>query len=114
MTELKDKTSELEGRLAELEAFFDVEGLRTEAEGLGEDMSRPGFWDDPEEARAVSARFSRSSSKRRARRTRMATSRFWCWLRSFWHWATMPVGRCVILTAESVLLTCWPPAPEAL
>src|SRR5215211_7496039 len=26
----------------------------------------------------------------------------------------MPVGRCVILTAESVLLTCWPPAPEAL
>jgi peptide chain release factor 2 len=59
VTELKDKTSELEGRLAELEAFFDVEGLRTEAEGLGEDMSRPGFWDDPEEARAVSARFSR-------------------------------------------------------
>jgi peptide chain release factor 2 len=59
VTELKDKTSELEGRLAELEAFFDVGGLRTEAEGLGEDMSRPGFWDDPEEARAVSARFSR-------------------------------------------------------
>ena len=59
MTELKDKTSELEGRLAELEAFFDVERLRTEAAGLGEDMSRPGFWDDPEEARAVSARFSR-------------------------------------------------------
>ena len=59
MTELKDKTSELEGRLAELEAFFDVEGLRTEAEELGEDMSRPGFWDDPEEARAISARFSR-------------------------------------------------------
>nr|MBA3635817.1 PCRF domain-containing protein [Rubrobacteraceae bacterium] len=59
MTELKDKTSELEGRLAELEAFFDVERLRTEAEELGEDMSRPGFWDDSEAARAVSARFSR-------------------------------------------------------
>ena len=59
VTELKDKTSELEGRLAELEAFFDVEGLREEAEELGEEMSRPGFWDDPEEARAVSARFSR-------------------------------------------------------
>ena len=59
MTELKDKTSELEERLAELEAFFDVEGLRTEAEELGEDMSRPGFWDDPQGARAVSARFSR-------------------------------------------------------
>ena len=37
---------------------------------------------------------------------RIATSRFWCWLRSFWHWTTVPVGRCVILTAESVLLTC--------
>jgi peptide chain release factor 2 len=58
VTELKDKTSELEGRLAELEAFFDVEGLRAEAEELGEGMSRPGFWDDPDEARAVSARFS--------------------------------------------------------
>jgi peptide chain release factor 2 len=59
VTELKDKTSELEGRLAELESFFDVEGLRGEAEELGEDMSRPGFWDDPEEAKAVSERFSR-------------------------------------------------------
>ena len=59
MTELKDKTSELEGRLAELEAFFGVVWLRTEAEELGEDMSRPGFWDDPDAARAVSARFSR-------------------------------------------------------
>src|SRR5215210_2747938 len=54
-----DKTPELEGRLAELEAFFDVEGLRGEAEELGDEMSRPGFWDDPEEAKAVSARFSR-------------------------------------------------------
>ena len=33
--------------------------------------------------------------------------------RSFWHWTTMPVGRCVIRTAESVLFTCWPPAPLA-
>jgi len=59
MAELKDKTSELEERLAELEAFFDVERLRKEAATLGEDMSRPGFWDDAEEARTVSARFSR-------------------------------------------------------
>jgi len=59
MAELKDKTSELEERLAELEAFFDVEHLRKEAATLGEDMSRPGFWDDAEEARTVSARFSR-------------------------------------------------------
>jgi peptide chain release factor 2 len=55
----RDRTADLEERLAELEAFFDVEGLREEAEGLGDEMSRPGFWDDPEEARTVSARFSR-------------------------------------------------------
>jgi len=55
----REKTAELEERLAELEAFFDVEGLREEAGELGDDMSRPGFWDDPEEARTVSARFSR-------------------------------------------------------
>ena len=42
----------------------------------------------------------------------MALALFWCWLRSFWHDTTMPVGRCVIRTAESVTLTCWPPAPD--
>jgi peptide chain release factor 2 len=57
--ELRDKTAELEERLAELEAFFDVDGLREEAEELGDEMSRPGFWDDVDGARAVSARFSR-------------------------------------------------------
>jgi peptide chain release factor 2 len=59
VSEPRDKTSELEERLAELEGFFDVEGLREEAEELGKEMSRPGFWDDPEQAKAVSARFSR-------------------------------------------------------
>ena len=59
MSELSDKSSRLEDRLAELEAFFDVEGLREEAEDLGEQMSRPGFWNDQESAREISARFSR-------------------------------------------------------
>ena len=59
MPELRDRISDLEERLAELEAFFDVEGLRGEAAELGERMSRPGFWDDPEKAKEVSARFSR-------------------------------------------------------
>ena len=59
MTELREKTTELEGRLAELEAFFDVGSLEAEAGELGEEMSRPGFWDDPETAREVSGRFSR-------------------------------------------------------
>jgi peptide chain release factor 2 len=57
--EPRDRTAELEERLAELEAFFDVDGLREEAEELGDEMSRPGFWDDVDGARAVSARFSR-------------------------------------------------------
>ena len=59
MPDPRDRTAELEERLAELEAFFDVGGLREEAEELGDEMSRPGFWNDPDEARAVSARFSR-------------------------------------------------------
>jgi hypothetical protein len=29
------------------------------------------------------------------------------------HTTTVPVGRCVMRTADSVLLTCWPPAPPA-
>src|ERR1022692_1623639 len=39
----------------------------------------------------------------------MALSRFLCCDRSFWHCTTMLVGRCTMRTAESVMLTCWPP-----
>ena len=63
MSELRDKTTELEERLAELEAFFDVDALRGEVEELGESMSRPGFWDDQDEAREVSGRFSRLQAR---------------------------------------------------
>ena len=42
----------------------------------------------------------------------MAEARFWIWERSFWQVTTMPVGRWVIRTAESVVLTPWPPGPE--
>ncbi len=59
MPELQDKAARLEGRLSELESFFDVDALREEALGLGEAMSRPAFWDEPEKARELSARFSR-------------------------------------------------------
>ena len=44
---------------------------------------------------------------------RSARARFLCWLRSSWQTTTMPLGRCVIRTADSVLLTCCPPAPPA-
>jgi hypothetical protein len=43
---------------------------------------------------------------------RIAVSRFLCWLRSFWQVTTVFVGMCVMRIAESVTLTCWPPAPE--
>src|SRR5881628_3468626 len=42
-----------------------------------------------------------------------AVALFLNWLRSFWHCTTILVGRCVIRTAEDVLLTCCPPFPEA-
>ena len=34
------------------------------------------------------------------------------WLRPVWQATTMLVGMWVMRTADSVLLTCWPPAPE--
>ena len=40
------------------------------------------------------------------------SSLFCTWLLWFWQETTIPVGKCVIRTAESVLLTCCPPAPE--
>ena len=36
---------------------------------------------------------------------------FLCWLRSSLHVTTIPEGRCLSLTAVSVLLTCCPPGP---
>lgn len=59
MAEPEERVVGLEGRLAELESFFGVESLRAEAEKLSGEMSSPGFWDDPDEAREVSGRFSR-------------------------------------------------------
>jgi hypothetical protein len=41
-----------------------------------------------------------------------AVARFLCWERSCWQATTMPLGMCVMRTAESVVFTCWPPAPE--
>ena len=65
MSELRERTSKLGGRLAELEAFFDVESLRQTSERLSEEMSDPGFWNDPDEAREVSARFARVEGRMR-------------------------------------------------
>ena len=63
---------------------------------------------------AVFACCSRSClSRMRAASTPSAFSRFLCCERESWHSTTMPVGRWVTRIAESVLLTCWPPAPEA-
>ena len=43
---------------------------------------------------------------------RIACSRFCSWLFSFWQLTTMPVGRWVMRTAESVVFTDCPPGPD--
>src|ERR1039458_2563649 len=65
-------------------------------------------------SRAISSRRRRSSSSTSLERSMAISSALLedC-ERSFWHCTTIPVGLCVIRTAESVLLTCWPPAPLA-
>jgi peptide chain release factor 2 len=65
LSELGEKAAQLERRLSELEDFFNLEALRSRAAELSEEMSRPGFWDDPEEAREVSAEFSRVEGRLR-------------------------------------------------
>src|ERR1700730_12843947 len=40
-----------------------------------------------------------------------ACALFLCCERPAWHTTATPVGICVSRTADSVLLTCWPPAP---
>ncbi len=42
---------------------------------------------------------------------RSALSLFCSWLFSSWQVTTTPLGTCVIRTAESVVLTDWPPGP---
>ena len=60
--------------------------------------------------------FAASSSfcRRRSRvcRSRIAAARFWICDFSFCIEITMPVGMCVMRTAESVVFTDWPPGPE--
>ena len=65
MSELREKVAELKGRLSELGEFFDVEALRGRAATLSEEMSRPDFWDDQEEARALSAESARAEGRLR-------------------------------------------------
>ena len=65
----------------------------------------------PRSLASSASRCSSCSSTSLDLRIRSAVCLFEVCERSFWHWTTIPVGRCVMRTAESVLLTCWPPAP---
>ena len=60
--------------------------------------------------RACSSWRRRSSSL--ACSTIIAEALFCSWQRSFWQDTTMPVGRWVMRTAESVVFTPWPPGPD--
>ncbi len=61
----------------------------------------------------LASRSSSARSYRRALSIFSAVALFLCWLRSCWQETTIPVGRCVIRTADEVLFTCWPPLPDA-
>lgn len=63
--ELRDKFRQLDKRVTELGEVLNVERLRDSSRRLGEAMSQPGFWDDPERAKEVSAEFSRAEDKLR-------------------------------------------------
>ena len=58
------------------------------------------------------SRSCRARSSSRDCSTRSAAALFCSWDFSFWQETTMPVGRWVIRTAESVVLTLCPPGPE--
>ena len=58
------------------------------------------------------SRFCTSSSYSLAASIFIARSRLACCERSVWQATTIPDGTCVMRTADSVLLTCWPPAPD--
>ena len=50
---------ELKQRLVEARSFLDLEAKEKELEGLREQVSAPGFWDDSDAARVVSQRLAR-------------------------------------------------------
>ncbi len=63
-------------------------------------------------AEASACAASAAAACSRARRMRSADSLFCSWHFSFWQETTMPLGRWVIRTAESVVFTLCPPGPE--
>ena len=63
------------------------------------------------EAERSASRSCSASSSSRERSTVIARLRFCSWLRSSCIATTMPVGTWVMRTAESVVLTLWPPGP---
>ena len=65
----------------------------------------------PARRRALGVAFGSASSSSRERSTVIALVRFCSWLRSSCIDTTNPVGRWVMRTAESVVLTLWPPGP---
>ena len=72
-------------------------------------MIRPWAW--RRSARSASAALLAWSARRRAI-SRIARRLLACWLRWLCTLTLMPLARWVARTAESVVLTCWPPGPE--
>lgn len=80
----------------------------TRRSGSGDPSRCRSCWLQPRDARPRLLQFDLVG---RAFSIWIALARFWCCgRRSCWTATAMPVGRWVMRTAESVLLTCWPPA----
>jgi peptide chain release factor 2 len=60
-TDLKD----LAGKLAQVEAVMDLEGLRTQVADLEQQASQPNLWDDPDAAQKVTSQLSHRQSELR-------------------------------------------------
>ncbi|MGZ8637132.1 MAG: peptide chain release factor 2 [Actinomycetota bacterium] len=59
MSEHTERLEELRTRIAAAKEFFDVEGKRSQATELAEQVADPSLWDDPDRARQLTTRLSR-------------------------------------------------------
>ena len=57
-TDPTGEISELKSKLASVEAVLGPDAMRKEADGLRDRLGEPGFWNDQEQAQAVTRRMS--------------------------------------------------------
>ncbi len=104
------------------------EPVKLRKEVLGDCAAQAGSTRSPRNTRRAAPRLIRPWARRRSARSASAALLAWsarrraisriarrllaCWLRWLCTLTLMPLARWVARTAESVVLTCWPPGPE--